>query len=110
MQQESEEELYVCVAVYEASSDTPNFSPLYEERFILLRASSEEEARNKANVITQASTHDYVNIEGHNVRFSCKCIVDVALAIDDTMRDGAEIYGRYFKDFEAYKRFELLKP
>ena len=106
MAPEIKKQPYVCVCVYEAKSNAPDFSALYEERLVLLSAMSEEEARGKAQQLLGKEAHEYVNVEGASVIWTCKCIVDVALVVDESFDDGAEIYGRYFRDFDAYEKFE----
>lgn len=46
---------YIAVLLYESSVESaqlPEFKPLYEETFVLIRASSVEEARKKVNRYT----------------------------------------------------------
>lgn len=101
-----EELFFICVAIYEATSNAPDSSPLYEERFTLVTAPSQEAAVAKANRLIASVTHRYRSVEGNEVAWTCKQVIDVAPLVDNEFVDGAEIYGRYFRDFAAYEHFE----
>ncbi len=96
---------YICVSIHEASSDAPGFSPLYEERVTLIKAGSKEEARQKASLLVGKARHTYKNEGGDTITWTCRRVVDVVEMVDDAFVDGAEIYGRYFRDLSAYERF-----
>ena len=97
---------YICVSIHEASSDAKNHAPLYEERLTLIKAGSREEATRKAQQIVRMATHSYKNEAGQTISWTCRRIVEVTEVIDNSLSDGAEIYGRYFRDFDEYERFE----
>ena len=99
-------DLYICVSIHEASSDAKDFGPLFEERLTLIRAGSRDEATSKAQQLVKAATHSYKNKDGHTISWACRRIVEVTEIIDSSLTDGAEIYGRYFRDLNAYQRFE----
>jgi Domain of unknown function (DUF4288) len=52
------------------------------------------------------ATHSYRNEDGQDISWTCRKIVEVTEMIDSSLSDGAEIYGRYFQDLDAYERFE----
>lgn len=97
---------YICVSIHEASSDALDYSTLYEERITLIIADSKEEAVNKAQRVVMGAMHTYKSQDEKTITWTCKRIVDVVEMVDDSFIDGAEIYGRYFRDLEAYERFE----
>jgi uncharacterized protein DUF4288 len=99
-------DLYICVSIHEASSDAKDFGPLFEERLTLIRAGSREEATRKAERLVKAATHQYRNKDGQTISWVCRRIVEVAQIVDSSLGDGAEIYGRYFRDLNAYERFD----
>jgi hypothetical protein len=99
-------DIYICVSIHEASSDAKDFAALYEERLTLIKAASREEATSKAQQTVKAATHSYKNEDGQTISWTCRRIVEVTEIVDNSLADGAEIYGRYFRDLGAYERFE----
>lgn len=97
---------YVCVSIHEAASDAPGFTPVYEERLTLIQASTKEEATRKAEEKVKGAVHTYTNSDGQAVTWRCRRIVSVSETVDDTLADGAELHGRYFRDLAVYERFE----
>ena len=99
---------YVAVLLYESSSDAPSYEPLYEECFVLIRASTQEEAEARARAHAQQNEQSYQNADGETIRWRPKRVIDVNAVLDDALVDGAELYARHFRDLEAYSRFEPL--
>lgn len=97
---------YICVSIHESSSDAQGYSTLYEERITLIVANSKEEAAHKAQLAVARATHTYKNTEEATITWTCRRIVDVADMVDSEFKDGAEIYGRYFRDIDSYEQFE----
>src|ERR1700691_2150487 len=97
---------FICVSIHEASSDAKDFAPLFEERLTLIRAGSRDEATSKAQQLVKEATHSYKNKDGQTITWTCRRIVEVAEIVDSSLTDGAEIYGRYFRDLNAYQRIE----
>lgn len=92
---------YIAVLVYESSSDAAGYEPLYEESFMVLSADSDEKAREKA--LKQANEpYSYKNQYGDTVTWLFKQLVDVKQLFNDNIKDGTEIYSRYFRNYEAY--------
>jgi Domain of unknown function (DUF4288) len=98
----------VAVLVYESSSSSPDYEALFEESFMLVKASSLEEAKQKAKHYGDTHTATFENGSGESITWKLKHIVDVNQALDDVDLDGAEIYARHFRDYQAYKSFEPL--
>ena len=99
-------ELYICVSIHESSSDAKTYAPLFEERLTLIKAPSREEATRKAEQLVKAATHSYKNDDGATISWVCRRIVDVTEVIDNSLADGAELWGRFFRDLGAYERYE----
>jgi Domain of unknown function (DUF4288) len=97
---------YICVSIHESSSDAKDYVPLYEERLTLIKAGSKEAATSKVQQLVKAAAHSYKNEGNQTISWSCRRIVEVTEVIDNALSDGAEIYGRYFRDLAAYERFE----
>ncbi len=102
---------YIAVLLYESSVESaqlPEFKPLYEETFVLIRASSVEEAREKVNRYTQREQASYFNEWHEKITWSLKHVIDVNAVLYEPLEDGAELYTRYFRNYEAYRLFEPL--
>ncbi len=105
---QSKSSFYMAVILYEAQSDAPDYKPLYEESFVLIRASTEDEAREKAAIYTQEQLSSYQNEFGETITWVVKHIIDVSPVLTDTIEDGSELYARHFRDYQAYSAFEPM--
>ena len=99
---------YIAIILYEAASDAPGYQSLYEESFVLIQASSEEEAREKATIHAQGQLSSYQNEFGETITWLFKQIIDVSPVLSETFEDGADLYARYFRNMQAYSAFEPL--
>lgn len=99
---------YIAIVVYESSSPAPDYKPLFEECWSIVEANSEEHARQKTQTLAQAGEHSYQNQYGETITVRLKQIVDVALILDQSMSDGADLYARFFRNYQAYCEFEPL--
>jgi hypothetical protein len=92
---------YIAVIVYESSADPTDYDPLYEENFMLLKADSEEEAKEKAlSHVNQP--HSYKNEYGQTITWSFKQLVELLPVWNTEITDGIELCSRYFRNYEAY--------
>lgn len=97
---------YIAVILYEAQVDAPDYQPIYQESFVLIQASSHQEAETKASSYAQQQQTSYQNEYHEVVTWSVKQVVDVNSVLTDTFEDGAELYARHFKNIQAYNTFE----
>ncbi|MGH3118216.1 MAG: DUF4288 domain-containing protein [Gaiellales bacterium] len=105
------ETFFIAVVLYVSSSSTPSYNPLYEESFVLFRAGSVEQAREKAEAHALQSEASYENEYGEQIRWHRKHLIDVTPVLYEDLKDGTEIYSRHFHDYAAYSAFEpLLGP
>ncbi|GCE31458.1 hypothetical protein KDA_69420 [Dictyobacter alpinus] len=104
----TDQSYYIAIVLYEAASDAPNYTPLYQESFLLLQASSQAEANEKALLHAKSATTSYQNEYGETITWTLKTIVDVNTALTNTLEDGAELYARHFHNYQAYEAFEPL--
>ncbi|MBN3942562.1 MAG: DUF4288 domain-containing protein [Nostoc sp.] len=105
------ESFYIAVILYESSSDAPNYQPLYQECFVLLKASSLEKAKEKAVCYGKKEEVSYKNEDGENITWSLKQVIDVnSVLYDDfdSASNGVDLYARHFRNYEAYHSFEPL--
>ena len=96
-------EMYIAVLLYEALSESADLQPLYREDFVLIMATSEEEAGSRAASHGRGQETSYKNELGEVIRWSLKAVVDVAAVFDD-ISEGGEIYARHFSDYDSYHR------
>ncbi|MQA11278.1 MAG: DUF4288 domain-containing protein [Pseudonocardiaceae bacterium] len=101
-------ENYVGVLLFRATGESEDDHPLYEESFVLLTAEDEETAWAKASSHGREREHSYRNDDGELISWKLEQVVDVCLAVDDEIGDGAELYSRFFRDLTAYRAFEPL--
>jgi len=99
---------YIAVIVYEFSSDAPQDQPLYREDFVLIKASSREDAQQKTLQLAQKEETTYKNEQGENITVTLKHVVDVSSVLSEKFEDGADLYARHFHNYQAYVAFEPL--
>ena len=103
-----EQSFYIAVILYESSSSAPEYKHLYEECFVLIKATSLEEANEKALVYSREQEGSYQNEYNNTITWSLKQVVDVNSVLYDEFDDGTELYARHFHNYEAYRLFEPL--
>ncbi|WP_083934135.1 DUF4288 domain-containing protein [Sciscionella marina] len=103
---EGEKRVYAALLVFESSCSNPDYLPLYEETVSLVLAPSDQEARAKAYDHGRQRETSYHNADGQLISWSLKHVVDVK-EVEDHVSDGAEIYTRHFRDYSAYRAFEV---
>lgn len=96
---------YIAVFISERSINAPNISPLYEECFTLIKASSLEDAHQKAvEYASNTVNTSYLNIDGQTVTWLVKQIsVTDALNNPDLNDDAIDLYVRGFENYEMYQ-------
>ena len=95
------------VILYETSSPSPDYKPLYEEDIVLIEAISKEDAENRAITHAQEQKGSYQNEDGETITNTFKSLIDVQL-MEPELGHGSSLYTRYFHSYEAYARFEPL--
>lgn len=109
MNTENEEQkltFYIAVVVYESSSDAPNYQPLYEEDFVLIKAYSQEDAKQKTSQWARQQQTTYKNEAQENITWTLKHVLDLSPALSEFFEHGAELYARHFHNYQAYVAFE----
>jgi hypothetical protein len=96
--------MYAAVLLYVSSSSSAGYDPLYEETVTLIRADSDKRAAERAREFAKAREGSFENEYGETITWSLKRLVDIS-EIADKIDDGAEIYTRHFRDYEAYRAF-----
>jgi len=103
-----EQSFYIAVILYESSSSASEYKPLYEECFVLIKATSLEEANEKALIYAREQEGSCQNEYNDTITWSLKQVVDVNSVLYDKFDDGTELYARHFRSYEAYRLFEPL--
>jgi Domain of unknown function (DUF4288) len=99
--------IYATLLLYASSSSAAGYEPLFEETVTLIRATSTEHATQKALEFARSRQTSYENEQGETITWSLKHLIDVS-EINDPLDDGAEIYTRHFRNYEAYRAFEPM--
>lgn len=103
-----QQSFYIAVILYESSSTQPEYKPLYQECFVLIKATSVENAREKALSHASQEQVSYQNEKGDTITWSLKQLVDVNSVLYDEFDECTELYVRHFHNYEAYRLFEAL--
>jgi len=64
----------------------------FEERIVLLRAQSTDQAHQKAIKKARSSETEYETAAGNRIRWKFRALADVQSILDDEIVDGTEIY------------------
>lgn len=97
---------YIAIIIYKFIEDSPDYEPVYQECFTFIKASSLEEAEEKALNYGKKEEHSYKNMYGNTVTWKMIEIVDVnTLLYNDVFDDLTDFHARFFTDYEAYKKF-----
>ncbi|MBG1260365.1 DUF4288 domain-containing protein [Nostoc commune] len=105
------ESFYIAIILYKSSSDKHDYQPLYQESFVLIKATSLEEAKAKALNHSKNETVSYTNENGETITWSLQQVIDVnSVLYDDfnSSEDIVDLYARHFRNYEAYHSFEPL--
>jgi hypothetical protein len=99
--------IYAALLLYASTSSAEDYEPLYDETVTLVRATSTEHAAQRAREFARSRQTSYENEQGETITWSLMHLIDVS-AISDPLDDGAEIYTRHFRNYEAYRAFEPM--
>lgn len=105
------ESFYIAIILYKSSSDRPDYQPLYQESFVLIKSTSLESAKEKALNHGKNESVSYTNENGETITWSLQQVVDVNSVLYDDFdlsEDCVDLYARHFRNYEAYHSFEPL--
>ncbi|MBA2662354.1 MAG: DUF4288 domain-containing protein [Bradymonadaceae bacterium] len=96
------EKYYFVILVSESSSTDNERAPLFEQSFLLIKADSQDHARQK--VLDYAGQpHGFENKFGDRITWTLKQILDVRPVLYDSLDDVTELYARFVDDLgEAF--------
>lgn len=92
---------YIVVVIIKCIVTHHDYKPLYEERFLLIKAISEQDASEKA-IQKSNQPLSYQNQYGETVTWTFKEVVEAKEVNKDELVDGTEIFARFFRNYEAY--------
>ena len=75
-------------------------TPSWEERIILIKASSMEEAELKCAIIAKEYESEYTNVYNQIVKVRLYSIVDIFATFDTNARTNIEVYSKMFEATE----------
>jgi hypothetical protein len=78
---------FVAIVVYESSSETPDYVPLYDESFLVLKARTKDEAYQRVEQYVSTEMTSYLNESGERIVWRLRRIVDVAPVLEDREGD-----------------------
>jgi Domain of unknown function (DUF4288) len=95
--------------------EEPGLARFFEDRIILIRADTGDEARKKATAQGKSAEHSYESAHGDRVDVVFREILDVQDLIGDALqdgaiRDGAEIYYQFLNEQEVERVKQSLEP
>ena len=74
--------------------------------FVVITATSPEEALDKAMARARWGEQQYENVYGDVVTWN-STLVELGSALQDTFEDGTEIYARFFRNKAAYDKLDF---
>ena len=95
------------VLLTKSSSDRDGHKPLFEESVVVVSAINLAEAKRKIDELAAGEVTSYVAVDGARISWELLHVLDVQ-ELRTAPEDGATIYARHFRDYEAYRRFEPL--
>ena len=86
--------------------------PAWEERIILIRASSMEEADQKCEKMAKKYESEYINVLNQKVRVRLYSIIDIFATFDTDARTNIEVYSKMFDatEEEVQKMLDVEYP
>lgn len=85
---------------------------LFEVRIIVVRAGTEDEAREKAERFGVSSKLEYENPFGKKVIWTFREVLDIVQVFDETIDDGTEVYYSFIRErgLEHLRRYFSSAP
>ena len=97
---------------YSVDNKLLDVRPLWEERIILIKAASIEDADLKCEKLAKTYESDYVNVDNQIVKVRLYAIIDIFAIFDTSDRTNIEIYSNIFDatEEEVRKMLEIEYP
>lgn len=96
---------YAVVILNELSSPSPSHKTLYEEEVVMISASSEDDARERAISCGKEQEDSYQNQSGETITHRFKAVKDVQL-MPPELESGTTVYSRFFSNIKTYEAFD----
>ena len=85
------------INIYNENEDKPiNSISRWEERIILIKASSMDDADSKSEKYAKDYEMEYYNVENQIVKLRLYAILDIFATFDTTSRNNIEVYANHF--------------
>lgn len=85
----------------------PSSENIWEERIVLLKAESEEEAEQRGRTLGMAYEHSYAAATGEAVQCKFRHVERIYTIMIDAIGDGTEVFSRFLRESEVQS---LLTP
>ena len=85
----------------------PQPNALWEEKIVLVKANSEEDARRQADEFGKIEEHSYTSADGDQVHWTYRRVERVYEIDAQTLRSGTELFSRFLRGSEVAS---LLTP
>lgn len=97
---------YSALLLYKAVVEENRDELVYEERLLLIEATDEKEALDKAQHLAKDDHVSYLNVYGKSVTWLPMQVLGVCEIMDNSLTSGTELHSRFFKKLEAYQQIE----
>jgi hypothetical protein len=109
MTRDSKQWFAVRLIMESVRSDPSDGHKLFEDRILLVKARTSDQARQKATTLAKASGHSYRTATGADVAWKFSDVLDVKSLLDETIEDGSEIYYAFLHQDELDAVREFLR-
>lgn len=99
-----QKKVYVAIVIRESTSVSPEYTTLYEETTLLIKANSIEDATAKVRRYFK-DEYTYISAAGFKITTKIVKIEDVNEVLGIVDGDVEEINARFFRDYNAYRKF-----
>ncbi len=83
---------------------------VFEDKVIVVSASSEQEAESRGRQFGREAEHQYANSDGQPVSWVFREVLDVCSLSDDGLRDGSEVYYHFVGEADLDAIRASLRP
>ena len=84
--------------------------PIYEDRMILVRAQSAEEAATKGEAFGRASDGEYSNVMNDAVYWEFREVTEVLELLDEPLGEGSTVYWKFVDETELRRELDYEMP
>src|SRR5436309_680118 len=98
-----------CLLMESLVDSGPPKEKLFEEKIVLVRASTDADAAEKAERFGRDAEQEYLNADGETVKWVFRELLDLKELFDEAVGDGTEVYYAFLGDDEVVQRQRMLR-